>query len=295
MMKLQLQAASLQSSSSSSEQTEKLGVRSEAATQVLHVILYRLTIMFRVFYLRGTLSAILLVIGVFHVINANCPPGWKHWRDSCFILLSEKLYRSNASRACGVLQSRLFVPNSIEENHFVHVNIQKKNEVNCVIGVSCALWLGCKYEGEMLVCDDQSTEPDFIDHIWAPDPYNYLGYGECVLMALKFNGTWQHFICNSANFVVCEMKQQQPYTYTLVAGNDGRFTPQCLRHHAIRSVPAKGVIGCGEACWDEPLCRSFNLWQGSQHGVCQLNNATHLIKTGRDNVISDKECIYFEL
>ena len=90
------------------------------------------------------------------------------------------------------------------------------------------------------------------------------------------------------------MSRQLVHVYSLTMAADGRVKPQCLHSHDIKNVTAKGVIKCGDACWAEPRFRSFNLWQGSQHENCQLNDAT-LLESDKEDVIYDDECNYFGL
>ena len=241
--------------------------------------------MYQLFRIRGALPAILICVCVIHVINANCPPGWKAWRDSCYILLAEKLNWFEASRACGRPNSGLVVPNTLEENNFIR-KIQKEYEGLCRNGENCALRIGCAVQKEGLICHGQTRAPVFT--YWSTD----LGQAECVSMSAYYDGKWKYSSCSNKQFVVCEMPRHRVHVYCLTMAADGRVKPQCLHGYEIKNVTAKGVIECGDACWAEPRCRSFNLWQGGQHEICQLNNAT-LLESDEDDVIYHDECNYF--
>ena len=218
---------------------------------------------------------------VIHSINANCPLGWKSWRDSCYITLSRNLDWDQASRACGRPGSSIAVPNSLEENEFIH---QIQNECS-----SGGVWLGCRRNRRGVVtCLDQKQPPSFELFI-----HNHTNSSDCVMMSKGNDGKWQdtHF-CTLEKKVICEMSRQV-HVYSLTMGEDGRVQRQCLSGHEIKNVTVSGVIECGKACWAEPECHSFSLRQKGPLKVCQLNDAT--ILEAESDVVYDSECSHFEL
>ena len=239
------------------------------------------------------LSIILAFLCVLHSIQANCPHGWTSWRDSCYIMLKDKLVWDEASRVCGQRpQSFLAVPNSVEENDVIH----RMQREACVVGeTSCGLWIGCKTDLNLkLTCVDRLQGSSF--KYWVEHFSQYTGrHNNCVFLSKVNGGRWQSdVVCDHARFTVCEMPRRiKLYSFTMSA--DGRVQHRCLHGHEIKKVSVNGLIECGEACWAEPQCRSFNLRRGGGASkICQLNNAT-IGESGGDDVSSDKMCNYFGL
>ena len=113
-------------------------------------------------------------------------------------------------------------------------------------------------------------------------------------MAKKFDdGKWGDRICALEKFVACEM-HVNPRSYCLQADADGRFTPQCLLHHDIKNLTVTGIPGCGQACWAEPQCHSFNIWkQPGKETICQLNSAVSTLSEGDIKLVTG--CTLFTL
>ena len=101
--------------------------------------------------------------------------------------------------------------------------------------------------------------------------------------------------CNIMRLVVCEMQSSKTHAqaYCVSLGADGRVGPQCLHGHEIKTLPVTGVSECGQACWAEPRCRSFNLQLRGPAKICQLNKATRL-EAGADYTV-EKKCVHFDL
>ncbi len=180
----------------------------------------------------------------------------------------------------------IVVPNTVAENNFIY-GMQSSA---CIVVNTCGLWIGCKHQGGNVTCLGQTQEPQFT--YW--NKYQPTKDQRCILMSEQNQGKWQYdVLCTSHKLVVCEM-HRQVHVYSLTMASDGRVKTRCLRDHNIKSVAVKGVIECGEACWAEPRCRSFNLWQGGPPKICQLNNAT-ILESDEGDAIYDDKCNYFEL
>ena len=162
----------------------------------------------------------------------------------------------------------------------------------CLSNRYCAVWIGCKsgYQTENFTCSGITQASIFTN--WVSEFREI--ESSCAYMSNAHNGKWYNNDCSTKLFVVCEMSRQLVHVYSLTMAADGRVKPQCLYGHEIKNVTAKGVIKCGDACWAEPRCRSFNLWQGGQPEICQLNDAT-LLESDKEDVIYDDECNYFGL
>ena len=109
-----------------------------------------------------------------------------------------------------------------------------------------------------------------------------------------YGGKWGDDVCSLAKFAVCEMRVSH-LTYCQQACSDWRSIPRCLLNHEIKKVTTTGVIGCGQACWAEPRCHSFNLWQWFEKGkICQLNSASSLEADVADFKYVEN-CYFYEL
>ena len=113
---------------------------------------------------------------------------------------------------------------------------------------------------------------------WAPgEPTDVPGQA-CLQLWFERDGLMDDTYCSHSKFAICECPVI-PFTTLgmscLQQFADTHSLSHCLIGHVIKEVPTKGVIACGSACRDEPLCRSFNLRQGDRGDkTCQLNNIT---------------------
>ena len=114
-------------------------------------------------------------------------------------------------------------------------------------------------------------------------------------MNVRFHGQWGDVSCKELYFAACEMRVSRR-VYCLPSDADGRFTSQCLLNHHIKNLTTTGVTECGRACWVEPRCHAFNLWQRANNAkkICQLNSESQL-----EADVSDfqkiVDCAYFKL
>ena len=77
---------------------------------------------------------ILMTIQSIAIVLSSCPTGWVKWRQSCYILLPEKMNWMQAEAACKRPGSNLIVPDSEEENHFIFEWAVKRKG---------GVWIGC--------------------------------------------------------------------------------------------------------------------------------------------------------
>ncbi|XP_071808012.1 snaclec 3-like [Asterias amurensis] len=213
---------------------------------------------------------VILMVSILRVLQAACPPGWMTLQDSCYILLPQKMNWTDAFRVCDRPGSAMAMPETQIEQDFIWREMSALS-MGLVDRDPFELWIGCKkdltnpgklsYPGKKVDSDYTNWEENHIDVI---DQH-------CIRMRTGSNGKWNDFDCSATFFAACEMRVPRP-VYCLTADDDGSFTSQCLLNHDIKNLTAKGVIGCGQACWAEPRCHSFNLWQ--QGKMCQLNNVS---------------------
>ncbi|XP_071808024.1 snaclec bothrojaracin subunit beta-like [Asterias amurensis] len=245
--------------------------------------------MAKITYLKTVILSGLFTI--FVTLEAACPPGWVTWQDSCYILLPQKMNWTDAFRACDRPGSAIAMPESQIEQDFIWREMKRQRIQRGIPEQDdFQLWIGCKKgltNYRQLNCFGREVDFDYTNwrHDYDDDDGQY-----CIRMKQN-NGKWSDKVCSYAFFAACEMRVPRP-VYCLTADDDGRFTPQCLLNHDIKNLTAKGVIGCGHACWAEPRCHSFNLWQ--QGKICQLNNASRLEADVTDfkNI---EGCSFFEL
>ncbi|XP_033643056.1 asialoglycoprotein receptor 1-like [Asterias rubens] len=225
-------------------------------------------------------------------MRALCPPGWVTWQDSCYILLPEKMNWTNAFSVCDRPGSAMAIPESQKEQDFIWLEMKTQAIQNGLIeeDENC-LWIGCKKDlmnPGQLSCPGKKVDSNYTN--WRKNTYRHEGQ-DCIIMQSNHKGKWGDGTCKHTVFAACEMRVPPPM-YCLTADVDGRFTPQCLLNHDIKNLTTKGVIGCGQACWAEPRCHSFNLWQ--QGKKCQLNDASRLEADVTD-FKNMKGCSFFEL
>ena len=113
-------------------------------------------------------------------------------------------------------------------------------------------------------------------------------------MAEKYGGCLGDKECDVNWYVACEMRLPR-LSYCSQADASGCFGGRCLLDHGIKNLTAVGgVLGCGEACWAEPRCHSFNLWQSDQGSMCQLNDPTSLQADVTDFKMAE-DCYFYAL
>ena len=229
---------------------------------------------------------ILTSFSIVLVVAVGCPLGWYDYGDSCYIGLKGKLTWFDAMRACQRPGGSLIVPNSREEHEFI---MKLRDELFREFERR-PLWIGCDITDKNLRCvegqNGSSVYRNWHPRFLADEP----GYF-CVYKAGKFNGHLNTANCSKNRFVMCEMPHLVR-TYCTPFGPDGRIAQRCLHGHKIKNLTVKGVSECSQACWAEPRCLSFNLWQEGPAKTCELNNA---IRSEESPVNFAEECLFFEL
>ena len=226
---------------------------------------------------------------------APCPPGWLKWQQSCYMLLPDKMNWFQAAEACDRPRSGLAVSNTQEENIFIWQSI--------VLGRDGAggLWIGCSDEAQegVWLCGNQPAHRIQYTN-WDATRFIQDNQHNCARMTIYApDGTWSDDVpCSSTDYksAACEMTAfNAAPTYHTFIGPDGRVPQQCLLHHGIQNITVDGLLACGWACWNDPRCRSFNLWQISKvENICQLNDATRLGADPTDFKATNN-CFYFDL
>ncbi|XP_038064737.1 asialoglycoprotein receptor 1-like [Patiria miniata] len=219
-----------------------------------------------------------------------CPDGWMYWGGSCYLELSGYMTWFAAETACKNHGALIVVPESPEENSFLR-------------GLEIyGIWMGCsdtEKEGQWVCLEGCG----FMD--WAgQNPDNWGGNQDCATMVGEWQNQWDDRHCDSSYSVVCKKPvddtksepQCADHTYCFVMGEDGRpITDHCLSGYTLKEMKIATAGQCGQACIQEPCCRSFNVRQNatSHQKTCQLNYATRA-QVNSDRFILTKNCMYFE-
>ena len=221
-----------------------------------------------------------------------CPRGWQQWMGSCYILLAGKFNWSMAFELCDRPGSHLVVPDSEEENDFIK---EMLNSTTRLDKFHSKVWIGCndlRQFGSWECFADQTKKPNFTN--WANSEPTVTDTQRCIRLSTNA-GYWANMQCSGQFHAMCELQIFKP-VFCLPIVSDGRVKSPCLHGQEIESYPVTGVLQCGQACWAEPRCRSFNLWQqDGDEQICQLNNATR--GAALDNISTDimVTCYYFDL
>ncbi|XP_071797193.1 low affinity immunoglobulin epsilon Fc receptor-like [Asterias amurensis] len=221
------------------------------------------------------------------IVLSSCPNGWVKWRQSCYILLPEKMNWVQAEAACKRPGSNLIVPDSREENQFIYEWAVKGND---------GMWIGCTdaaQEGVWL-CGGQPARFTNWNH---GSPRNDMDLN-CARMTIYSGGWSDNSKCSniSTKIAACEMPVPIVPIYHTLLGPDGRVSQYCPLNHVIDNLAVEGVIVCGWACTSDPRCRSFNIWQSSEkEKKCQLNNVTSIEEDNNTDSKDTEGCVYFEL
>ncbi|XP_022106831.1 snaclec stejaggregin-A subunit beta-3-like [Acanthaster planci] len=228
-----------------------------------------------------------MTVGVHDANPTACSPGWYNWRDSCYIALKEKLTWFDALTACQRLGGSLLLPNSREEHKFImKIRNQAFSEFR-----NRPLWIGCDIVNNNLRCVGEQSENNVYTNWYSGHPKKSGHF--CVSKGGWGDGYQKSESCTINKFAICEMPRLAS-TYCTSLRPDGRMARWCLHGYEIKNVTVKAVSECGQACWAEPQCRSFNLWQGGLAKTCQLNRATRN-EVSSDAFCEQGLCTYFDL
>ena len=206
--------------------------------------------------------AVILVVSILRALQAACPPGWLNRQDSCYILLPQKMNWFDAKKACDRPGVSVVFPNSMEEQIFVWQEIGTRMKTTGASTDDLQLWINCyRYDNERFNCSSYEGTSSFSN--WKDgEPTNGLN-DDCVRMAGNAGGKWADGVCHVDYFVACEMSALA-YGCGRSSRHYNDVHKKCLLNHRIKSYSVKESIGCGLACWAEPLCRSFNLWKPAE-------------------------------
>ncbi len=239
-------------------------------------------------YLTNTpIGGFLLLMFVRSIFGeGGCPLGWRQFGESCYMMVTDRPLRwSEAHQACHDAGSRLGIPNSQSENHFMwswqlEVIRDPTTDYRNV-------WLGCT--------NTVSDGLEFYDD--GRHDYKNLQDGQdlndtnCCCIKYK-HGQWALIGCQQKRSFVCERKMcTRPKRCFSVnpAGYDNQDQPKCLLGHTIKETIIPNPIQCCLACSKDPNCRSFNL----SGKMCQLNNVT-ISQVDADKKSTMENCVYYE-
>ncbi|XP_071808022.1 snaclec bothrojaracin subunit beta-like [Asterias amurensis] len=235
----------------------------------------------------------ILMVSMLRALQAACPPDWLTWQDSCYILLPKKMNWTDAKKACDRHSVSLVFPNSLEEQSYLWEEMSTRmRELGANSSDDLQLWINCyRYDDESFICSGYEGTSYFRN--WGVAEPSNQPNEVCVRMADTFEGKWGDRLCHVYYFVACEMSALS-YGCRQSSPRYIHVPQQCLLNHQIKSYPVKESIGCGLACWAEPLCRSFNLWkQADNKTSCQLNHASRMDADVTD-IKYEENCYLYE-
>ncbi|XP_078091149.1 hepatic lectin-like isoform X2 [Mustelus asterias] len=127
--------------------------------------------------------------------NSPCPDSWIPFNGSCYLFSAMKASWSASQRYCSIRQSHLLVINTIEEQHFVTMEIKSKE-----------FWFGLNdhsTEGKWEWVDgtDYKTTTKF----WAAGEPNNANSGEDCAQT-DASGRWNDNHCSKNLFFICEQE-----------------------------------------------------------------------------------------
>ncbi|XP_071789717.1 perlucin-like protein [Asterias amurensis] len=208
----------------------------------------------RVFHV---LSFVLLVYCEY-LLAEICPPDWHRYGESCYFIITDMMDWYEANRTCAESRANLAIPTSQSEQDYIWELFM--NEFDQTPDTS--LWIGCndiEEEGKWQPCPLKGNNKGYQN--WANGEPNNGGDSDCGQMWLALNGQWDDNQCSYPYVnAVCKQHVSTPVSTTLPDIN-GRLTPQCLLHHAMKELMGNGVTSCGKSCRSHPRCHSFNLME----------------------------------
>ena len=238
--------------------------------------------------IMGFLSVLISLVWISASTAAICPPAWRRYGDSCYLVIERTMKWQRARDTCAASGGRLALPNSAAEQAFIF---------DLMIPQTCrdGAWIDCNdmaQEGKWLNCPLRDDGTNAYQN-WGPGQPDDIHSADCALMNGWWGGQWDDQGCSYPRCAVCEMPvTERSPEFCTQTGADGRVASRCLSGHVIiKELPAIGIVSCGKACRLEPRCSSFNLLEsGRGKTVCQLNNVAEV-----RNIEATENCYSFDL
>ena len=222
-----------------------------------------------------------------------CRPGQTRFGGSCYQILAGEMDWKTANTTCSGLGGGLAVPDNLDEHWF----IWKMFTGSVAVG---ELWIGCaevQVDGYLVWPGQEGHDCSYVN--WAQNQPSHHEGERCVEMRRQFNGSCNDRQCIAENYGVCEWAAgpfSNRTTYCMKSNVEGRFVSPCLSGHVIKELPVKSIFACGWACWEEPLCRSFNVRETSRgNKTCELNSVRREAVADIEKLLDEIDtCYYFD-
>ena len=239
-------------------------------------------------------TALVVVVVAVSAVTSACPPGWKEWNDSCYILLSSKMNYDDGVKACEQLGVNMIVPNTDSEYDYLWDEMTKWMILKgAVPSGDLQLWIGCKDVDNTRKMRCQGDQDNTVYPNWHDNEPNEAH--DCIRMKGEYSGMLADRNCNSLFFVACETKVELYRPRIAPSSALYIHAPElCMLNHQIKSFIVKHPIGCGLTCWAEPHCHSFNLLKKLDGIICKHNDATRLEADVITDVTYMDTCFYYE-
>ncbi|XP_033627303.1 hepatic lectin-like [Asterias rubens] len=160
-----------------------------------------------------------------------------------------------ANRTCAESRANIAIPNSQSEENYIYRKLFQKNFDQAQ---GAELWIGCndiEEEGKWQDCPLKGETNGYEN--WGIGEPSYGGDSDCGHI---WQDQWDDTDCYYPKYAICERHVSTPVSTTQTDIN-GRLTPQCLLHHAMKELMGNGVASCGKSCRSHPRCHSFKLME----------------------------------
>ncbi|XP_022106310.1 snaclec agglucetin subunit alpha-1-like [Acanthaster planci] len=228
-----------------------------------------------------------------HCLGLECPPGWTQRDQSCYLFDSTSRHeKSEAETMCRQLDGYLVVPNSAEENQFIHYLFMN-------VTTHPQLWLGFEIrkdpENGTAACPDTAENGEKLSYCHVYTEGNPAEQEGCGVMS-RSTGRWRGSGCGHAKFTMCERRAAaaercRPFTLCHTLSSAGGGCHLLPPDHTLTQMEGRHPVQCCVACLVDPNCRSFNLLGNA---TCVLNAAT----VSQVNTLAlqpyQESCTYYE-
>ncbi|XP_071789715.1 L-selectin-like [Asterias amurensis] len=196
-----------------------------------------------------------------------CPRDWHRYGESCYFIITDMMDWYEANRTCAESRAIIAIPNSQSEENDIYRELFQKN-LDQTQGAE--LWICCNDIEEERKWQDCPLKDETNGYenwgIGQPsDRYKMYNCGQI------WRDQWDDTDCYDPKYAICERHVSTPVSTTL-PGINGRLTPQCLLHHAMKELMGNGVVSCGKSCRSHPRCHSFNLIEQDCPPVTSTHN-----------------------
>ncbi|XP_076084322.1 perlucin-like protein [Mytilus galloprovincialis] len=138
-------------------------------------------------------------IAVLGFVQSECPLGWLHFKEGCYLFSKEHLSWYTAQSSCRAHNARLAEVETKDLSDYL-ISVAK------LLDKSVDYWLGGRDDAIDGTWFWSSSDRVFTYSEWGPGEPNGYRYENCVDMFVGHQWKWNDANCSSSQYYICEKK-----------------------------------------------------------------------------------------